>query len=175
MSSEVPPQESSLDPAPPLDCGSSLDTSSSSLLTPSLVTSSVPPWPEPVDGAQLLDNLLAQLRRFVVFGDWVAEALSLWILHTHAYRLRQVTIYSGIESPEKKCGKSTLLTVLSQFVNRPLSPPISVLRLLPRHRAAPTHPAHRRSRYQSARQRGSHWHPQRRLYQVHRFCLAHEL
>jgi putative DNA primase/helicase len=83
----------------------------------------VDPWPDPIDGAELLDNLLAQLRRFVVFGDWVAETLArtlaLWTLHTHAYQLRHVTTYIGIESPEKECGKSTLLTVLSQFVNRP--------------------------------------------------------
>jgi putative DNA primase/helicase len=41
-------------------------------------------------------------------------------LHTFACWLRDVTTYIGIESPEKECGKSTLVTVLSKFVNRPV-------------------------------------------------------
>src|SRR5207253_1328684 len=40
-------------------------------------------------------------------------------LHTFAFHLRDVTTYVAIESPEKECGKSTLLTVLSHLVNRP--------------------------------------------------------
>jgi hypothetical protein len=71
-----------------------------------------------VNGAELLDGLSRELRRFVVFPTWAAETLALWILHTYAFRLREVTTYIGIESPEKECGKSTLLTVLSHFVDR---------------------------------------------------------
>src|SRR5260221_14658340 len=73
----------------------------------------VEPWQEEVDGAELLDRLVNELRRFVVFSKWTAETFALWILHTYAYRLRDVTSYIGIESPERECGKSTLLTVLS--------------------------------------------------------------
>ena len=78
----------------------------------------VEPWPETVDGEELLDGLVRELERFVVFSKWVAETFALWILHTYAFRLREVTSYIGIESPEKECGKSTLLTVLSHFVDR---------------------------------------------------------
>lgn len=78
----------------------------------------VEPWPEPVNGAELLDGLVKRLRRFVVFSKWVGELFALWILHTYAFRLREVTTYIGIESPEKECGKSTLLTVLSHLVDR---------------------------------------------------------
>src|SRR5437660_3522603 len=70
----------------------------------------VEPWLEPVNGAILLDLLVALLRRFVVFPKWVAEMLALWIVHTFAYQLRDVTTYLAIESPEKECGKSTLLS-----------------------------------------------------------------
>jgi hypothetical protein len=77
------------------------------------------PWAEAVNGAELLDAVLGELRRFVVLGDWIGETFALWILHTHAYRLREVTTYMGIESPEKECGKSTLLTALSRMVDRP--------------------------------------------------------
>jgi hypothetical protein len=48
------------------------------------------------------------------------ETLALWTLHTYAFQLRDVSAYIGLESPEKRCGKTTLLTVLSELVNRPI-------------------------------------------------------
>ncbi len=86
------------------------------------------PWPEPVDGGLLLDDLRRTLTRFVVLPQWGAEALALWTLHTYAFELREVSAYVGIESPEKRCGKTTLVAALSELVNRPevaanISPP----------------------------------------------------
>jgi len=78
----------------------------------------VEPWPEPVDGKELLDALVRELNWFVVFPKWAAETFALWILHTFAFTLRELTTYIGIESPEKECGKSTVITVLSRLVNR---------------------------------------------------------
>jgi hypothetical protein len=80
----------------------------------------VEPWPEPVSGKALLDALVTELNRYVVLGMWAAETLALWIVHTYAYQLRDVTTYIGLESPEKRCGKTTLLSVLSELVNRPV-------------------------------------------------------
>src|SRR5438874_6252616 len=76
------------------------------------------PWADPVHGAMLLNELQQILTRFVVLPKAVPEALALWILHTYAFHLRDVTTYIGIESPEKRCGKTTLLTVLSELANR---------------------------------------------------------
>jgi hypothetical protein len=78
------------------------------------------PWPEAVDGRALLDELTALFRRFVVLPPSAAEALALWTLHTHAFQLRDVSSYLGLESPEKRCGKTTLLGVLSELVARPV-------------------------------------------------------
>lgn len=80
----------------------------------------VEPWGEPVDGDLLLQELARTLRRFVVLPKWGAEALALWVVHTYAYDLRGVSAYMGLESPEKRCGKTTLLSVLSELVNRPV-------------------------------------------------------
>ena len=80
----------------------------------------VEPWPEPVDGLALLNALRDMVKRFVVVPAWAVETLALWILHTFAYELRDVSTYIGIESPERQCGKTTLLTVLSELVNRPV-------------------------------------------------------
>ena len=88
--------------------------------TQSLQVEDVAPWPEPVEGAALLEDLRRTLKRFVVLPAWAAETLALWTLHTYAFQLRNVTTYVGIASPEKRCGKTTLLTVLSEMVNRPV-------------------------------------------------------
>jgi hypothetical protein len=80
----------------------------------------VEPWPESVDGGVVLDELERVLKRFVVLPKWRAESLALWVLHTYAFGLRDVSAYEGIESPEKRSGKTTLLTVLSELVSRPV-------------------------------------------------------
>jgi putative DNA primase/helicase len=80
----------------------------------------VQPWEQPVDGTLLLNELAGILRRFVVLPKWAPEALALWVVHTYAYDLREVSTYVGVESPEKRCGKTTLLSVLSEMVNRPV-------------------------------------------------------
>ena len=68
----------------------------------------------------MLDNLAQEIRRFVVLPAWGGETLALWTLHTYAFHLRDVTAYLGIQSPEKRCGKTTLVTVLSELANRAL-------------------------------------------------------
>ena len=78
------------------------------------------PWPEPVEGKKLLDDLETEMKRYAVLGPWAAETLALWVVHTFAWQLRHVATYIGLESPEKRCGKTTLLTVLCEFVNRPV-------------------------------------------------------
>jgi len=68
-----------------------------------------------------LADLAQLLSRFIILPKWGAETLALWILHTYAFQLRAVSTYIGIESPEKRCGKTTLLSVLSKLVNRPIA------------------------------------------------------
>ena len=80
----------------------------------------VTPPIEPVDGKLLLDTLAATVSRFIVLPKWAADTLALWILHTYAFELRDVSTYIGVESPEKRCGKTTLLSVLSELVHRPV-------------------------------------------------------
>src|SRR6185503_17675649 len=83
-----------------------------------LVLPAIEPWPTPVMGAGLLDALVETINRFVVCPKCGAETLALWVLHTYAFQLRRVTTYMGIVSPEKRCGKTTLLTLLAGLANR---------------------------------------------------------
>src|SRR4029077_872309 len=48
-----------------------------------------------------------------------AEAIALFIFHTYAWELRDITTYLGIESPRHRCGKSTVLGIIRRLVNRP--------------------------------------------------------
>jgi hypothetical protein len=73
------------------------------------------------NGQLLLNELQSVLERFVVLPTWASETLALWVLHTHAFELRDVSTYLGIESPEKRCGKTTLLGVLNRLANRPVA------------------------------------------------------
>ena len=78
------------------------------------------PWPDPVDGAVLLDEIAATFRRFAVLPDHADEVLALWCVMTHAIDVITVAPIIAITSPEKGCGKSTVLDILSRLVRRPL-------------------------------------------------------
>ena len=78
------------------------------------------PWPVPVDGAALLDELAATFKRFVVLPPHADKTLSLWCLLTYLTNSVDVLPILNITSPEKRCGKSTLLTTVNCLVNRPL-------------------------------------------------------
>jgi hypothetical protein len=73
------------------------------------------------EGAALLGDLVAFLRRFVVMSDAQAAAVALWVVHTHAIEASDVTPYLAIGSAEKRSGKSRLLELLALLVARPLA------------------------------------------------------
>jgi putative DNA primase/helicase len=78
------------------------------------------PWPHSVTGPDLLDTLSDAIRRHVVMPDHAADATALWVLHTYLLDCFGISPRLAITSPEKGCGKTTLLDVLSHLVMRPL-------------------------------------------------------
>jgi len=67
----------------------------------------------------LIETIAAYLRRYVVFqSEAQVLALSLWVIHTHAFDAADATPYPLITSPEKRSGKSRLLEVLEPIVAR---------------------------------------------------------
>ena len=81
---------------------------------------SIEPWQYPVDGAQLLDGLSKAFSRYLVLPQQSATALALWVLFTHLIDSAEVAPILAVVSPEKRCGKSTLLALLSRLVYRPM-------------------------------------------------------
>jgi hypothetical protein len=79
------------------------------------------PWPEPVNGADLLDALSTNIRRHVVMPDHAVDTAALWVVHTYLLDCFGISPRLAITSPEKGCGKTTALDVVSRLVFRPLS------------------------------------------------------
>lgn len=65
-------------------------------------------WETPVDGAALLDEISATLRRFVVMSPEAADGVSLWTVHAHGIQAADYSPILTISSPVKGCGKTTL-------------------------------------------------------------------
>jgi putative DNA primase/helicase len=78
------------------------------------------PWPQPISGAELLAALSAAIRRHVVMSDYEADTAALWTVHTFLLDCFGISPRLAITSPEKQCGKTTLLDVLKKLVWRPL-------------------------------------------------------
>lgn len=74
------------------------------------------------DGAELLDDLVTTLARFVIFPDeHSAAAVALWIAATHALPWFDCAPRLVITSPEKRCGKTRLLDIIEGTSNNPLA------------------------------------------------------
>jgi putative DNA primase/helicase len=78
------------------------------------------PWPDPVDGAALLQDLSATIRQHVVMADASADVVALWSVYSHAAKAFSIAPRLAITSPVKGCGKTTLMDCLACLVTRPL-------------------------------------------------------
>ncbi len=78
------------------------------------------PWPDEVGGIELLDELVAQVLRFVAIEEHQAQTVAGWILFAHCFEAFEISPRLFVTSPEKRCGKSTLLQVLHKLVPKPL-------------------------------------------------------
>ncbi|HEV2319278.1 MAG TPA: DUF3631 domain-containing protein [Verrucomicrobiae bacterium] len=87
---------------------------------PTVIFEPIAPHPEPVIVGELLTEIEAVIKRHLVLSDAAATALAVWVLHTYVFDLRDTVAYVAIESPEKRCGKTTLLTVLAAMADKPL-------------------------------------------------------
>jgi len=85
-----------------------------------LVFEEIEPWSEPVDGARLLDDIVVEIRRYVVLSTPAAYAVALWVPIVYAFERFIIFPRLFITAPEKGCGKTTLLDVIARLVPRPL-------------------------------------------------------
>lgn len=79
------------------------------------------PWDELVNGAELLNDIEATIKRYVDADDSQIRAAALWILFTYCFEAFYVCPLLCATSPVKRSGKTTLLTVAGSVVARPLT------------------------------------------------------
>ena len=98
----------------------------------------IEPWPEPVEGAETLDAIVAAITRYVALPPGAADAMALWVTHTHCFQAFDMTPRLNIRSPEKGCGKTTLSDVIALFVPRSVQTenqtPAVLFRLIEKHK-----------------------------------------
>ena len=73
------------------------------------------------DGAELLDQVAAALRRYVVLpSDAATAAVVLWAAASHRAPVWHAAPRLVIKAPEKRCGKSRLLDLIEALCHQPL-------------------------------------------------------
>ena len=80
----------------------------------------VEPWPQPVEGAALLHEMVRTIRQFIICNKETATATALWCAFTWVVDYVQVAPLAVITAPEKRCGKSQLLNLIGKLASRPL-------------------------------------------------------
>ena len=76
------------------------------------------PWPEPVDGALLAEEISQTLRRYIVVDQHARITITLYIFFTYLIDQFDVAPRLAVTSPTKRCAKTRLLEVLSFLVFR---------------------------------------------------------
>ena len=71
-----------------------------------------------MDGAALLDSLVAILERYAALPAGGAPAVALWALYTWCFRAFAVSPYLMVTAPEREAGKSRVTEILSWMVAR---------------------------------------------------------
>jgi putative DNA primase/helicase len=96
------------------------------------------PWEHPIDGDELLASLSEAVRGYVVMPKAASDVCALWLVHTYLVERSMISPILAVRSPEKQCGKTTLLDVLSRVAYRPLLAanvsPAALFRTIPARR-----------------------------------------
>jgi len=84
------------------------------------IVSDVDEWPEAVNGHQLLSEMESIYKQYAILPDGACVALSLWTLGTYCFDAFRIYPMIGLTSPEKRCGKSTVMSLLQALTNKSL-------------------------------------------------------
>jgi putative DNA primase/helicase len=68
---------------------------------------------------QVLDEIIKILEKYIVLPEYAAEIMAVYILQTYLMDLAMYAPMLIITSPEKRCGKTTLLNILEELVFNP--------------------------------------------------------
>jgi putative DNA primase/helicase len=86
-----------------------------------IAVADVEPWPDPVEGAQVLDAITQSLRDHIILTSEQADTVSLWSVYSHAFDVWRISPRLGFRAPGKGCGKTETLRRLKRLAARALS------------------------------------------------------
>jgi putative DNA primase/helicase len=98
----------------------------------------IKPWPEPVDGAAFLTEIVETIGKYVIMDPHQRDAAALGAVFAHTHDLRATAPIFFIVSPTKRCGKTRLERVIKRLVPKPLmasgATPAFLARAIEKHR-----------------------------------------
>ena len=84
------------------------------------ITDDTVPWDAPVDGLVLFKDVYNILGRVMWMSDTARMTVTFWIIASvSSYVFRRLP-YLRIKSPDRNCGKSTLIDLLAELLFKPL-------------------------------------------------------
>jgi hypothetical protein len=78
------------------------------------------PYPGKVDGLLLLDEISEIINKHMILPQGALPAITLWMVLTYVFNAFKICPKLAIISPEKRCGKSTLLELLGGVTHKSL-------------------------------------------------------
>lgn len=80
----------------------------------------IEPWDRPVNGNDLLNSIERIIDQHIACEPHTRIATALWIVYTWAIDNMQIAPIACITAPEKRCGKTQLLTLIGDLCYKPL-------------------------------------------------------
>jgi len=81
----------------------------------SVVLEAPEPWHEPVEGPELVTELVKLLRSYIVADSSALTAIAFWTLHAHLIEFASHSPRLNITAPEKGCAKTLVLDLLGHL------------------------------------------------------------
>lgn len=84
------------------------------------ITMTVEAWAEPIDGKMLANIIFNEITSYVVMPKESAIAITLWVMLTYVFDSFLILPILAILSPQKRCGKTNLMSVLFGLTHKAL-------------------------------------------------------
>lgn len=79
------------------------------------------PWETPVSTEQVLEELVSRINRHCYLPEHADVAVALWMLNTYVYDVFRICPLLYLTSAAKRCGKTTLLELISSLSSKAMS------------------------------------------------------
>ena len=78
------------------------------------------PWPDPVDGAELLSEIAAALPNYIRMTKAECDAVAMCAVHGHCFDCFDIMVIVAITSPQKRSGKTRLARLAGRMAPKRL-------------------------------------------------------